>query len=74
MRSRARCVCGALAGAALPERGADESTVRKNDSPLVDDSTGAIVWCRPDRGSAGLAEFRAELGGRTDSIAPSEST
>jgi transposase len=35
---------------------------------VADHRTGAIVWCRPGRNSAALAEFFDELGPRRDSI------
>jgi transposase len=51
--------------------GVDEISYRRHHrylTSVADHATGAIVWCRPGRNSATLAEFFAELGGRKDSI------
>jgi transposase len=51
--------------------GVDEISYRRGQRHLTsvaDHRSGAIVWCRPGRNSATLAEFFAELGLRKDSI------
>jgi transposase len=51
--------------------GVDEISYRRGQRHLTsvaDHRSGAIVWCRPGRNSATLAEFFAELGPRKDSI------
>jgi transposase len=51
--------------------GVDEISYRRHHrylTSVADHATGAIVWCRPGRNSATLAEFFAELGERKDSI------
>jgi transposase len=51
--------------------GVDEISYRRGQrylTSVADHRSGAIVWCRPGRNSATLAEFFAELGDRKDSI------
>jgi transposase len=51
--------------------GVDEISYRRGQrylTSVADHRSGAIVWCRPGRNSATLAEFFAELGRRKDSI------
>jgi transposase len=51
--------------------GVDEISYRRHHrylTSVADHRSGAIVWCRPGRNSATLAEFFAELGDRKDSI------
>jgi transposase len=51
--------------------GVDEISYRRGQrylTSVADHRSGAIVWCRPGRNSATLAEFFAELGDRRDSI------
>ncbi len=51
--------------------GVDEISYRRGQrylTSVADHRTGAIVWCRPGRNSATLAEFFDELGPRRDSI------
>jgi transposase len=57
--------------AGLVAIGCDEISYRRGQrylTSVADHRTGAIVWCRPGRNSATLAEFFAELGPRKDSI------
>ena len=51
--------------------GVDEIAYRRHHrylTSVADHARGVIVWCRPGRNSATLAEFFAELGPRKDSI------
>jgi transposase len=51
--------------------GVDEISYRRHHrylTSVADHRSGAIVWCRPGRNSATLAQFFAELGTRKDSI------
>jgi len=51
--------------------GVDEISWRRHHrylTSVADHATGAIVWCRPGRNSATLAEFFDQLGDRKDSI------
>jgi transposase len=51
--------------------GVDEISYRRGQrylTSVADHRTGAIVWCRPGRNSATLAEFFAELGPHRHSI------
>ncbi len=51
--------------------GVDEISYRRGQrylTSVADHASGAIVWCRPGRNSATLAEFFAELGDRARSI------
>jgi transposase len=51
--------------------GVDEIAYRRGQrylTSVADHASGAIVWCRPGRNSATLAEFFDQLGPRKDSI------
>jgi transposase len=51
--------------------GVDEISYRRGQrylTSVADHRSGAIVWCRPGRNSATLAEFFADLGDRRHSI------
>jgi transposase len=55
----------------LVQIGVDEISYRRGQrylTSVADHRSGAIVWCRPGRNSATLAEFFAELGPRKESI------